>query len=105
MIMAKLINSLQTKLVVSFILLIVIISGLSFFYTYGETKKALKENMRDESETHAAAIHSNDARFSGQRDDLAHKHTVRYVDEFRETVRNELIVNQFESGHQTSSTP
>ena len=32
----------------SFIILILVISGLTFFYTFGETKSALKETMRDE---------------------------------------------------------
>ena len=46
--MAKLINSLITKLTVSFIILILIVSGLTFFYTYSETKNALKDRMQDE---------------------------------------------------------
>jgi HAMP domain-containing protein len=54
--MKKLLNSLQTKLTLSFILLILIVSGLAFFYTFGETKKALKEQMRNELRTAAAAV-------------------------------------------------
>lgn len=46
--MAKLANSLITKLTVSFIILILIVSGLTFFYTYTETKNALKDRMQDE---------------------------------------------------------
>jgi methyl-accepting chemotaxis protein len=46
--LAKLANSLITKLTVSFIILILIVSGLTFFYTYSETKNALKERMQDE---------------------------------------------------------
>jgi len=46
--MVKVRNSLQTKLTASFVFLILAISGLTFFYTFGETKKALKEILRDE---------------------------------------------------------
>lgn len=46
--MTKLANSLITKLTVSFIILILIVSGLTFFYTYTETKNALKDRMQDE---------------------------------------------------------
>jgi len=42
------VNSLITKLTVSFIILILIVSGLTFFYTYSETKSALKDRMQDE---------------------------------------------------------
>jgi adenylate cyclase len=42
------VNSLITKLTVSFIILILIVSGLTFFYTYSETKNALKDRMQDE---------------------------------------------------------
>ena len=41
-------HSLQTKLTASFIILILLISGLTFFYTYGATKTALKEATQDE---------------------------------------------------------
>jgi methyl-accepting chemotaxis protein len=44
--MGKIINSLQTKLIASFVLLILIIAGGTFFYTYGQTKKALLEITR-----------------------------------------------------------
>jgi len=40
--------SLQTKLILSFLILIVVISGLTFGYTYNETKNALKESTQDE---------------------------------------------------------
>jgi methyl-accepting chemotaxis protein len=54
--MVKFINSLQTKLTLSFVLLIVVISGLAFFYTFDATKKALKEQMRCELRSTASAI-------------------------------------------------
>jgi methyl-accepting chemotaxis protein len=54
--MGKFINSLQTKLTLSFVLLIVVISGLAFFYTFDATKKALKEQMRCELRSTASAI-------------------------------------------------
>jgi HAMP domain-containing protein len=41
-------NSLQTKLVASFILLILVIAGGTFFYTFGQTKQALLEITRDD---------------------------------------------------------
>jgi adenylate cyclase len=46
--MTSLLNSLQTKLTVAFVILILLIAGLTFFYTYGQTKDALKESVRDE---------------------------------------------------------
>ncbi|MFA6364272.1 HAMP domain-containing protein [Methanoregula sp.] len=46
--MVALKNSILTKLTASFIILILLISGLTFIYTYGATKDALKESMRDE---------------------------------------------------------
>jgi hypothetical protein len=49
--LTKLLRSLQTQLTVSFIVIIVLISGLTFVYTYGETKNALKESTRDELAT------------------------------------------------------
>lgn len=49
-------NSIMTKLTVSFIVLIVIISGMSFFYTYGETKTALKDTTQDELISTASII-------------------------------------------------
>lgn len=56
--MARLINSLETKLIFSFILLIVIIAGGVFFYTFSETKKALKESTRQELMSIASAVAS-----------------------------------------------
>ncbi|MCD1293630.1 HAMP domain-containing protein [Methanocella sp. CWC-04] len=53
--MVKFLNSLQTKLTISFIILILVISSLTFFYTFNETKSALKETMRDELKAVAAA--------------------------------------------------
>jgi len=41
-------HSLQTKLTASFVILILLISGLTFFYTYGATKSALKDTIQDE---------------------------------------------------------
>jgi Signal transduction histidine kinase involved in nitrogen fixation and metabolism regulation len=46
--LVKLLNSLITKLTVSFIILILIVSCLTFFYTYSETKDALKDRMQNE---------------------------------------------------------
>jgi HAMP domain-containing protein len=46
--LTRFINSLQTKLVASFILLILVIAGGTFFYTFGQTKKALLEITRDD---------------------------------------------------------
>jgi len=46
--MTKWINSLQTKLIVSFILLILIIAGTTFLYTFNETKKALLDSTRED---------------------------------------------------------
>jgi HAMP domain-containing protein len=46
--MNKIINSLQTKLIVSFILLIVVITGGTFFITFGQTKMALLDVTRDD---------------------------------------------------------
>lgn len=49
-------QSIQTKLTVSFIVLILVISGLTFVFTYGETKSALKETTQDELKALAATI-------------------------------------------------
>jgi HAMP domain-containing protein len=46
--MGKIFNSLQTKLVLSFVLLIVVIAGGIFLFTYGQTKTALLESTRDD---------------------------------------------------------
>jgi HAMP domain-containing protein len=54
--MRKILYSLQTKLIASFVLLIVIIAGGTFFYTFTETKKALKETMRDELKAVASSV-------------------------------------------------
>ena len=50
------IHSLQTKLTLSFVFLIVVISGLVFFYTFNATKKALKSQLRNELMSTAAAV-------------------------------------------------
>lgn len=49
-------HSLQTKLTVSFIVLILVVSGLTFVYTYGETKNALKETTQEELRGLASVI-------------------------------------------------
>ena len=41
-------SSFLTKLTVSFVILILITSGLTFMYTYGATRDALKESTRDQ---------------------------------------------------------
>lgn len=46
--MVKIFNSLQTKLTIGFILLILSVSLLTFFYTFAETKKAIKEIVKTE---------------------------------------------------------
>jgi methyl-accepting chemotaxis protein len=46
--MVRFYNSLQFRLTVSFILLILFITGLTYFSTYYEAKKALKETVREE---------------------------------------------------------
>jgi HAMP domain-containing protein len=46
--MAKLIHSLQTKLIASFIILILFVSAATFLYTYNETKKAMLASTRDD---------------------------------------------------------
>jgi HAMP domain-containing protein len=46
--MQKIINSLQTKLIASFVLLILVIAGGTFFFTFGQTKQALLESSREE---------------------------------------------------------
>ena len=46
----------MTKLTVSFLILIVVISGMSFFYTYGETKTALKDTTQEELSALASVI-------------------------------------------------
>lgn len=46
--MTKFLSSLQTKLTIAFILLILVISGMTFFYTYSKTKQALLDSTRDD---------------------------------------------------------
>lgn len=41
-------SSFRTKLTIGFVILILITSGLTFIYTYGATKDALKESTRDQ---------------------------------------------------------
>jgi hypothetical protein len=45
--MAKWRRSLNTKLVASFALMMIIVSSLSFFYTYGEARNQLNQSARD----------------------------------------------------------
>lgn len=46
--MTKVFNSLQTKLTFSFVVLILAISSLTYFFTFNETRKGLKEITRTE---------------------------------------------------------
>lgn len=46
--MAKVWNSIITKLTIAFIALVLVISGMTFIYTYNETKNALLSQMQDE---------------------------------------------------------
>lgn len=41
-------HSIITKLTVAFVILILVIAGLSVLYTFGATKEALKETTQDE---------------------------------------------------------
>jgi len=45
--MAKWYQSITTKLVASFMVLVIVISGLTFVYTYTETKNAINESLQD----------------------------------------------------------
>jgi adenylate cyclase len=54
--MVKIINSLEVKLTVSFILLILVVAGMTFQYTYGETKKQIRLLEKHELETVASLI-------------------------------------------------
>jgi len=44
----KIVNSLQTKLIISFVALIVVIAGGTYLYTFGQTKSALLQGTRDD---------------------------------------------------------
>jgi methyl-accepting chemotaxis protein len=46
--LAKIIHSLLTKLIVSFIVLILFVSAATFLYTYNETKNAMLNSSRDQ---------------------------------------------------------
>jgi adenylate cyclase len=46
--MAKLLHSLLTKLIVSFVVLILFVSAATFLYTYNETKVAMLDSTRDQ---------------------------------------------------------
>ncbi len=46
--MTKIIHSLQTKLIASFIILIVFVASATFLYTYNETKNAMLASTRDD---------------------------------------------------------
>ena len=56
--MTKFFHSLKTKLTVSFILLILLISGMAYLYTFNQTKRALKEQMRCELMSVASSVAS-----------------------------------------------
>lgn len=55
--MVKFYKSLQWKLTASFVILILLITSLTYVYTYSEAKKALKETVREEL-TEVAAMAS-----------------------------------------------
>jgi adenylate cyclase len=52
----KIFHSLQTKLTLSFVALVLTVSGLTFLYTFGETKDALKESVRSELGAVASSV-------------------------------------------------
>ena len=54
--MAKTFNSIHVKLTMSFGILVLIMSALSFFYTYTETKKAIKSITKNELQALASVI-------------------------------------------------
>jgi HAMP domain-containing protein len=54
----NMLHSLQTKLTASFVVLILVVSSLTFFYTFSETKSALKELTQDELQALAAVTAS-----------------------------------------------
>jgi HAMP domain-containing protein len=56
--MTKFLNKLEVKLTASFILLILAISGLTFFYTFNETKNALKNILQAELKAVACVVSS-----------------------------------------------
>jgi HAMP domain-containing protein len=56
--MTKFINKLEVKLTASFIILILAISGLTFFYTFHETKTALKNILQGELKAAACVVAS-----------------------------------------------
>lgn len=44
----KIVNSLQTKLIIAFVALIVVIAGGTYLYTYGQTKTALLQGTQED---------------------------------------------------------
>lgn len=54
----KFLNSLQTKLTLSFVILIVVVTSLTFLITFGSTKTALKELTQSELKSLASVIAS-----------------------------------------------
>jgi HAMP domain-containing protein len=46
--MSKIVNSLQTKLIISFLALILVIAGGTYLYTFDQTKRALLESTRED---------------------------------------------------------
>lgn len=56
--MVKPLHSLTTKLIISFVVLVVVISSMTFLYTYDESKKALKSTMSDDLVSLSGAMSS-----------------------------------------------
>lgn len=54
--MSSPVHSLQTKLTLSFVVLILVIAGMTFLITFQETKRALKDQMRRELMSVASAL-------------------------------------------------
>lgn len=57
--MTKILNSLQTKLTVSFIVFILVVSSLTFLFTFKETKQGLKEIIQSELIALSSVIANN----------------------------------------------
>lgn len=56
--MTKWYHSIQTKMTIGFVILILVISGMTFGYTYSETKNAIRESTREELATVASVMAS-----------------------------------------------
>jgi adenylate cyclase len=57
--MVKLFDKLEFKLTAAFVFLVLAVSLLTFFYTYAETKKAIKNTIQEELITLAQVVSSN----------------------------------------------